>query len=346
MSDPSSLTREQLREEARKRGLQVGGSREDLLSRLTQPKAASDTQAAQDEDVADGVADDSLAQLALSGACGFGGEAEGGEPQARAAGASTAEGEELRLLRLRVQQLERSRAGTPGGAPPLQRQQPAVPNTQQQGELLDILSACLRGGNSTSLPAQTPSHPLLIPDFADERFAQTLMGGRGGKKGDLEKISFGQWVVANARIAQKLLSDGALVRLRPDGSVDTSSLEAYLRFNMHVGKLIDGEYDWRVVLRYDQDMRLLQHSSGRQWDTPDLNLISEYLTAPRNLRRGAQSRQTGRQRGQTTASGQPICFGFNSPKGCHRQQCNYAHVCSVCEAVHPACQHSRQQTKN
>jgi hypothetical protein len=255
------------------------------------------------------------------------------------AGASTAEGEELRLLRLRVQQLELRQGGMPAVGPPPQPQHAA------HGELLDVLTACLKG-NAANSASQKPSRPLLIPDFADGRFAQTLAGAKGGKKAELDSVSVGQWVVANARIAQQLLADGALVSHRADGSIDTSSLEAYLRFNVHVGKLIDGDYDWRVVLRYDQDMRLLQHSSGRQWDTPDINLISEHLTAPRNLRRGVQGRQAGRQKGQTTANGQPICFAYNSARGCHRQQCNYVHACTVCAAEHPACQHSRQPAKN
>jgi hypothetical protein len=165
------------------------------------------------------------------------------------------------------------------------------------------------------------------------------MKGQRRNANDIDSVTFGQWVVANARIAEKLLSGGRLVSQRADGSVDTSELQAYLRFNMHIGKLIDGDYEWRVVLRYEQDMRLLQHTTQRQWDAPDLNLISEHLTAPKNLRRGSGVRQGGRPKGQVTAAGQTVCGSFNSVRGCHRQHCNFAHVCSVCEASHPAHQH-------
>jgi hypothetical protein len=40
----------------------------------------------------------------------------------------------------------------------------------------------------------------------------------------------------------------------------------YLDFNIHVGELLDARCDWKVVIRYDNDIRLQQHGRQREWN--------------------------------------------------------------------------------
>jgi hypothetical protein len=203
-------------------------------------------------------------------------------------------------------------------------------DAHQSADLAELLARLHPDRNAQS----RVSHPgpLSIPDFVDRK-SQT------DKKQHLEAISTGQYVMANARIMQQMLKDGKLVKLSDEGELDCSEVESYLRFTVHIGELIDGEYDWRVVLNYDNDMRKQQFEQERAWDTADLGLIIKHMTAPKNLRRTGGRRQ--QQRGSSTASGQPICGLFNSVKGCTRSSCSYAHVCRVCEGSHPACQHQQ-----
>jgi hypothetical protein len=156
-------------------------------------------------------------------------------------------------------------------------------------------------------------------------------------------VTFGQWTAANARIIAELVESGQLVSCRPDGSLDVSRLQSYLRLNAHVGELLDAGYDWKVVLSYDEDMRVAQHDRQCDWDTPDLRLVTKHMTAPKNLRQ-AEAKAKPQQR--LTSSGQPLCGSFNSANGCKRQACKYAHVCRICEGRHPASQHKTDETKN
>ena len=93
-----------------------------------------------------------------------------------------------------------------------------------------------------------------------------------------EKLTAGQWISANARIMNKLITSGSLT---------TSSLTDYLEYTRKLGDLLQ-LYMASSVFLLDHHHRVEVHESGiRRWSDIDCTLENAHLKRKENVPVGA-----------------------------------------------------------
>jgi hypothetical protein len=145
-----------------------------------------------------------------------------------------------------------------------------------------------------------------------------------------EKLSTGQWVGANARILDKLVSSGRLT---------ASTLTDYLDYCRNVGDLLQ-LYTPASVFMLENNHRLEVHETiGKRWNDIDATLQSSHLKKKDDQQYGAKNNGNVRsdnysnsRRGPNRHVNSP-CWAFNSPEGCRfsKEKCKYDHVESSSE---------------
>ena len=145
-----------------------------------------------------------------------------------------------------------------------------------------------------------------------------------------EKLTAGQWISANARILNKLVTDGKL---------SATQLKDYLEYTRKVGDLMQLFVVGSVCL-LDHHHRLMLHDGDgtRRWYEIDSTLEiahlkkrddavhnSNTLYKPAGVGSGAAHNNAG-QPGRRRRLGP--CWAFNSAEGCpySRERCRYEHV--------------------
>ena len=140
-----------------------------------------------------------------------------------------------------------------------------------------------------------------------------------------EKLTTGQWVAANARILDKLISSGRLT---------SSTLTDYLDYCRKIGDLLQ-LYTPASVFMLDNNHRLEVHETiGKRWNDIDATLQNAHLKKKDSDQYGAKSVSNVRSdnfSGSRRASYRHVnspCWAFNSPEGCRftKDKCKYDHV--------------------
>jgi hypothetical protein len=141
-----------------------------------------------------------------------------------------------------------------------------------------------------------------------------------------EKITTAQWVSANARILDKLITSGRLT---------SSTLSDYLDYCRKIGDLLQ-LYTPSSVFMLDNNHRLEVHETiGKRWNDIDATLQNAHLKRKEsdqvfNSRSNANVRSDSAsvsRRGPMRHVNSP-CWAFNSPEGCRfsKDKCKYDHV--------------------
>ena len=101
-------------------------------------------------------------------------------------------------------------------------------------------------------------------------------------------------------------------------------------------------YIWRL---YDESFRRLkQYSESLPWHVLNHHVLHEAreMAASPKVAVGHNSYSRGKGVPQKSAI-VGLCYGFNKVTGCKRpNNCTFRHVCSKCEAQHPAFKCSKQ----
>jgi hypothetical protein len=179
---------------------------------------------------------------------------------------------------------------------------------------------------------------------------------QSGKAGSLKKptadrLSYGQFFEANARILNLL-------------NLDEQSYTEYLDYLRQLGILLQ-TFTASSVFTLDHIHRQFVHESGSQWNLIENTLENSVLKKKddsfRNAghnnvshsqnQRGSDSRASGRNAKSVQAgNGEKHCWMYNLYKGCTYgpEKCYYPHVCSVdhCRGNHPAYKHSESTGKS
>ena len=192
-------------------------------------------------------------------------------------------------------------------------------------------------------PSKASEKYLKITDFVFNSIPQRdehLVNEYGGtklvltssqRKPRLDNVSIQQWVIASNRILYELFSTGQLSH---------ASLPDYLSYNVKVMELAQ-RFEWRSVLKYDDEYRYLQACYSFRWGSDSHHLHTVYLHPL-----SSPSKKAGVASSAFTADGREICRKFNSREGCSYKDCKYFHCCSKpsCQGQHAAHQHSAVTT--
>jgi hypothetical protein len=137
-----------------------------------------------------------------------------------------------------------------------------------------------------------------------------------------EKLSFGQWAGANARILDKLTTSGRLTPVQ---------VSEYLDYNRKIGDLLQ-LYTPSSVFLLDHNHRLEVHQSEKKrWNKIDATLQSSHLRL-KDVRQPLDSGSSGRSSvssaGSTRRRKRGVCWNYNSAEGCRvgKERCQYEHV--------------------
>jgi hypothetical protein len=139
------------------------------------------------------------------------------------------------------------------------------------------------------------------------------------KKVTPDKLSVGQWTGANARVLQKLISEGRL---------NAQQLDDYLDYNRKIGDLLQ-LYTAGSVFMLDNNHRLEIHEKpSRCWSEIDSTLQNAHLQKKNELYNAASSVRGNVTVGTGVKRGVRPCWKFNSEEGCPfgKDACRYDHV--------------------
>ena len=203
----------------------------------------------------------------------------------------------------------------------------AVPQGERVLRIVDFLSSIV--------PKESEK---TLTDVGGSR----LVISYGQQRPRLESVTLSQWVVANTRIFHHLLFANKLPTSR--------DLRDYLAYTVKIMELA-GKYEWVSVLKFDDEYRQLQATYSFPW-SHDSHHLHEVTLVPMARSKPPISQQPPQHAVPPrhppfafSTDHRVICRNCNS-KGCHMQNCSYAHVCSqkfkgkVCSGSHPATQHS------
>ena len=168
------------------------------------------------------------------------------------------------------------------------------------------------------------SGSLRIVDFvpstmlAEEEVA--LGGGvtlKVNAKPKLEKVTFGMWIAANAKILQKLM-DG-------DKQFDVRS---YLKYTAMIGELAT-RFTWVSVMLFDDEYRQRQAENKSAWGTeaPHLSTVTLRERPPQQVKGRPGSNTT---RPAAGPAGREVCRLFNKGTCTYGAACKFDHVCGIC----------------
>ena len=211
-------------------------------------------------------------------------------------------------------------------------QKVTLKDLSQNKDLSDVL-AYLKGGHLDFLDPREESDPgsqkeaqgkytsvtmYSIPDFINKPAATPNTSADKVKK--VEDVTVPQWVSANAKIMQRLISEG----------MEMDGVQQYLRYTTKMGDYMQMSEVASVML-LDQEHRRQVHEEGRQWDSIDSDKVYFHL-------KSETSKPAHKMRQPTDDKGKPICIRYN--KGtCYLTFCKYAHVCQICKGDHPKIHH-------
>jgi hypothetical protein len=146
-----------------------------------------------------------------------------------------------------------------------------------------------------------------------------------------EKLTAGQWISANARIMNKLITSGSLT---------TSTLNDYLEYTRKLGDLLQ-LYTPSSVFLLDHHHRVEVHESiTRKWSDIDCTLENAHLKRKDNVQTSSTVAQGSKNGSSASFNGgvrRPLahvnapCWAFNSSDGCRftKEKCRYNHIESV-----------------
>ena len=157
------------------------------------------------------------------------------------------------------------------------------------------------------------------------------------KKPPLNNITFPQWSVANFRIMQTLVKEGAL---------STMSDMNYISYSTKVSELAK-IYPIAGVIHYDDLYRRMQFATGCKWGTESQFIYQQSLHKPDTNQPGS-TKQANRPPGRSTptinpTTGKQVCYDFQRRQGCsYGTACKYDHVCikPQCLGDHPQWKHT------
>ena len=194
--------------------------------------------------------------------------------------------------------------------------------------------------------SQTPGKPLLIPDFVTRHnnasadvCEKELIGKNSAQlvlrsslpKPALEEVSLAQWISANARIMQQLISTKQLK--------NNDDIMEYLDYTADFGDYAQ-VCEVGSVMIYDNEYRIKHYRRDRKWGIEDVHLANFHLQKKQPNKfssRGKSSYMPARRFADN--AGIEICRNFNA-HGCTRSQCKFSHVCSICkEPTHSKLNH-------
>ena len=170
----------------------------------------------------------------------------------------------------------------------------------------------------------------------------------GPSKPKLDTVTPTQWLAANARIMAELLATEVL---------SSSCVCQYLAYTCKVGDLAE-RFDWKSVLSFDREYRILQAAHNIPWGMDTSHLITTLLREKppaqfnqgygnlyKNNRSGhvahyQQEKSFGQARPSSGYSNKEICKLYNRGR-CAYPNCRYEHLCSVpgCGRSHPETEH-------
>ena len=238
---------------------------------------------------------------------------------------------------------------------------PQAQNTTHMGAPLTALS---QQHTSTSEMFLTPATSmnkgekvLTIIDFIDNIIPleeEEMLGRQGStrivvsygpKKIKLENVTLQQWVIANTRIFNALVTKGKLPT--------HDDVQHYLAYTIKIMELAN-RYEWKSVLMYDNEFRKIQAMYNYPWSfdsnhlhTVTLTPLTTQATINNSTRPRDRSSNALNSFASLTADSKVICRNFNSPRGCNFSKCAYAHVCNrkvpggkACGQPHAGCTHN------
>ena len=211
----------------------------------------------------------------------------------------------------------------------------------KNAHLTDILAGDLQPAAVNT--SKSKGKALYIPDFvtdpkssskpAEKELTKDVFIRAAGKsKVVLEEVTAQQWISANARIMLELIDD-----------MDLVTIKSYLRYTVKIGNYFQNSEPATVLKLDDAHRKAVSDGTADFWNKIDSDDVFFYLTkktdedeAPKQLNRKYKRKYP------VDGTGKSVCFDFNKPQGCHRENCIYAHVCQVagCTEDHPKYQHS------
>ena len=130
----------------------------------------------------------------------------------------------------------------------------------------------------------------------------------GPKRPALHKVSLSQWISANVKILDLLITEEA---------VTFQAIPDYLAYTQKVNRMHDrlGMIEWETVLMYVQEFRQLQASMGMHWgiDVSDIHLRERPHQESHGQARKARANLGNKVRGGSIdpTTGLEICKNFN-----------------------------------
>ena len=151
------------------------------------------------------------------------------------------------------------------------------------------------------------------------------------KKPEVKNYTTEIWASANNRIILHLLSNNTPRKI----------VSEYVEYSGWICDYLD-IYVQRGVFCLDEQHRLRVHSEGRAWNDLYAHDSNQWLIPRRNPsefsastdQKGGKSKKATKKSGfqrskkQLDTSGVPVCFNYNSKKGCEDENCIYSHVCN------------------
>ena len=236
-------------------------------------------------------------------------------------------------------------------------------NAGQLAGLRDLLSlagiqANTEAENRGELNVSTPpaeranDKPLLIKDFIKSNIhrqyvsvvrevslgdnTKLVVEDKGSsqlvKKPEVHNYTVELWCAANSRIILHLIKTG----------VSRQVLQEYAEYTSWISDFLE-IYVQRGVYCLDEQHRIRVAAEGRRWNDIYCHDRNQWLIARRipqeistptpqrsssDSAKKPKSRQTQRPRKQLDHSGNPLCFNYNSKRGCENDPCTYTHLCN------------------
>ena len=235
-------------------------------------------------------------------------------------------------------------------------------NSDQLAGFRDLLAlGSLQAGQAPVPRGEKAEKPLLIKDFLrssiNRHFSnetnevslnsttKIVVEGKGPKKPEVSEYTTELWAAANLRSILYLLRNGTPAKV----------VEQYVEYSSWVADYLD-IYNKKGVFLLDEQHRLRVASENRLWNDLYTHDVNYYLTkkspfeyqatksseSSKKSKSGGSKRSSGfKPRKQVDTNGTPLCFNYNSKKGCEdAENCQYSHLCN-----NPGClgSHSSQE---
>lgn len=194
--------------------------------------------------------------------------------------------------------------------------------------------------------SDTAKHP-----YRDIRDFISLVPTATTSSHDPASIQIGSqsFLLKDTKISWELLDvaqymEGSLRILREMALHDKCSVGELLEYVNYLVKIATlGQcFQWRSVLKYDQEYRKAQAACGFKWGADNSYLMQLFLKpeqGPTSYKPAqSQAKKPANHKGAKfdPDSGMQICMKWNSEAGCNFKKCKFAHKCMACfSAAHP-----------